>query len=538
MLLLAIALAFAWLFLQRVRRLMRQAHLRKIPGPTPASFISGNLGQLFHPSAEQFQIDISVKLERVIQIKGFLGDIQLLVSDTRAVQHILVKDQHDYDDALVFVQSNELVFGPGLMSTLGGQHRRQRKIVNPAFSTNHLRTLIPIFRDVARQFKIKLLANVTDGHSPGDTSELDILEWMTRLSLELVGQGGLGYSFGTLNDAQNEYTQSLKDVTPILSDLHIYREFLPWVVKIGSAQFRRYVAETIPWKTLHKLLRVTDAMYESSKRIVKEKQDLLLHGDNTVKQDVAEGKDLMSILLRANNNVSEGSRLSDEELIGQTTIIAFAAMDTVSSALCRILQNLALHPSAQDRLRSELKEAINANGDFDYDDLHALPYLDAICRETLRLFPPVPMFFRTTREDVVIPLAEPIHGTDGNLIHEVMIPNDTTVFINALGANRDSSVWGSDAHVWKPERWLEPLPSKTRIPGVYSNIMTFSDGPRSCIGFKFAELEMKVVLVELISSLRFEVSKPVVWRYGMVMSPALEGDPDSKPQLPLRVSAA
>ncbi|TFY68014.1 hypothetical protein EVG20_g3720 [Dentipellis fragilis] len=530
---------------------MKQAHLRKIPGPAPASYVSGNLGQLFHPSAEQFQIDISVELGSVIQVQGFLGpsvskDIQLLVSDSRAVQHILVKDKHAYDDALVFVQYGLfLLICSALLDAVvpqvqraGDQHRRQRKIVNPAFSTKHLRTLTPVFCDVARQFRTKLLANILDSNSHGEPKELDILDWMTRLSLELVGEGGLGYSFGTINDTQNEYTQSLKDVTPILSDLHIFREFLPWVVKVGSAQFRRYVAEIIPWKTLHQLLRVTDAMYESSKRIVEEKQDLLLHGDNIMEQDIAEGKDLMSVLLRANNHASEGSRLSDEEMIAQTTIIAFAAMDTVSSVLCRILQNLALHPSAQDRLRSELNEAINAKGDLDYDDLYALPYLDAICRETLRLYPPVPIFFRTTREDVVMPLAEPIQGTDGNLIHEVMIPNDTTVFINALGANRDPSVWGPDAHMWKPDRWLEPLPSKTRIPGVYSNLLTFSDGPRACIGFKFAELEMKVVLVKLLSSLRFEVSKPVIWRYGMVMSLALEGDPNSKPQLPLRISAA
>lgn len=65
----------------------------------------------------------------------------------------------------------------------------------------------------------------------------------------------------------------------------------------------------------------------------------------------------------------------------------FAGTDTTSNALARILHLLCLHPDAQDRLRAELLEARSQNGgrDFEYDELVSLPYLDAICRETLRL---------------------------------------------------------------------------------------------------------------------------------------------------------
>lgn len=59
-------------------------------------------------------------------------------------------------------------------------------------------------------------------------------------------------------------------------------------------------------------------------------------------------------------------------------------MDTTSAALARILHLLAEHQGIQDQLRLELKNAY-ADGDLDYDRLHALPYLDSICRETLRL---------------------------------------------------------------------------------------------------------------------------------------------------------
>ena len=67
-------------------------------------------------------------------------------------------------------------------------------------------------------------------------------------------------------------------------------------------------------------------------------------------------------------------------------------MDTTSNALSRILQLLALHPDVQQKLRAEITEAQGGdNSDLPYEDLIKLPYLDAVCRETLRLYAPVQM---------------------------------------------------------------------------------------------------------------------------------------------------
>jgi cytochrome P450 len=62
-----------------------------------------------------------------------------------------------------------------------------------------------------------------------------------------------------------------------------------------------------------------------------------------------------------------------------------AATDSTSIVLARVLSILAEHPDVQDKLRQEVTEARKGNNDLDYDDLFSLPYLDAICRETLRL---------------------------------------------------------------------------------------------------------------------------------------------------------
>ena len=72
-----------------------------------------------------------------------------------------------------------------------------------------------------------------------------------------------------------------------------------------------------------------------------------------------------------------------------------AGHDTSSSALARILHQLALNQDVQSRLRDEVTAARKEHGDLEYDILMGLPYLDAVCRETMRLFPPVPQLNRT-----------------------------------------------------------------------------------------------------------------------------------------------
>lgn len=173
-----------------------------------------------------------------------------------------------------------------------------------------------------------------------------------------------------------------------------------------------------------------------------------------------------------------------------------------------------------------------------YDELVTLPFMDAVCRETLRLFPPVPTVTRVTRQDVVLPLSTPVKGLDGREMQSLLIPNNTKVFISILNANRDPTLWGTDASKWKPDRWLSPLPEAlhdAHMPGIYSHLMTFLGGGRACIGFKFSQLEMKVVLSTLVSQFRFSLSdKDIFWQMSGIVTPTVKGSPQ-RTQLPLKV---
>lgn len=177
-------------------------------------------------------------------------------------------------------------------------------------------------------------------------------------------------------------------------------------------------------------------------------------------------------------------------------------------------------------------------GELDYEALGNLSFLEAVCRETLRLYPPVTTVARTALNDIVLPFSRPIKGNDGTYMREVLVPKNTNVIVSILNSNRDPETWGDDALQWKPERWLSPLPQRVvdaEIPGVYSHLMTFIGGGRACIGFKFSELEMKIVLCKLVQTFKFTPTKEIDWTT-QLSSPNVKGSAsDTKWQLPLRV---
>jgi len=74
---------------------------------------------------------------------------------------------------------------------------------------------------------------------------------------------------------------------------------------------------------------------------------------------------------------------------------------------------------------------------------------------------------------MVLPLSKPIKDLDGADIKELLLPKDTIIFASILGSNRNPDLWGRDSYEWRPERWLNPLPSALTdagIPGVYSHL--------------------------------------------------------------------
>ncbi|KAJ3570000.1 hypothetical protein NP233_g4692 [Leucocoprinus birnbaumii] len=546
----------SWVLWKLCKRFVFKSPLDVLAGPPSLSLLSGNIPQLFDFNGWKYHRAVLDKYGRASRITGAFGERLLLTFDPKALHHILVKDQLIYEESTGFITRNEVYFGKGLLATLGDQHRKQRKMMNPLFSIKHMRDMIPLFYEVTERLRTTLKTKV----KPHGSQEIDILQWMSRTALELIGQSGMGYSFDNLVDDQSNhpYSTSMKRFTLLTGGTFGFftNQFVfPNAAKFNFPRVKRFIVNHFPWKKIQDIRKLSDIMHDTSLEIIKMKKDAMNSTDPAIAKEMLEKKDIISVLskvistcsvhqgsdsaakVRANSEADAADRMTDEEVYGQVSTFVLAGMETTSSAMSKILHLLAIHPDVQERLRNEIREA-QKDGQLTYDQLVSLPYLDAVCRETLRVHPPVNFAgIRTVRKDMVLPFSKPVIGADGQEVSEIVVPNGTNIIISLLGSNTNPDIWGDDANEWKPERWLSPLPqtvTDAHMPGIYSHLMTFLGGGRACIGFKFSQLEMKVVLSVLLSTFKFEPSKHhVTWKMTNIVGPYVEDVDPTKPQLPL-----
>lgn len=164
---------------------------------------------------------------------------------------------------------------------------------------------------------------------------------------------------------------------------------------------------------------------------------------------------------------------------------------------------LSTHPEIQAQLRAEIRAAIpslEAAKDPSFDlagTLETLPLLSAVCNETLRLYPTVPV---TTRVAVV-----------DTSIGDTIVPKGTTIWISPWAINRSVHLWGENAGDFVPERWIDSATGKANNHGgVSSNYanLTFLHGPRSCIGEKFAKAELRALMAAFVGSFEMGMADP------------------------------
>ncbi|EPS98029.1 hypothetical protein FOMPIDRAFT_1024830 [Fomitopsis schrenkii] len=197
---------------------------------------------------------------------------------------------------------------------------------------------------------------------------------------------------------------------------------------------------------------------------------------------------------------------------------------------------LAQAQDVQQKLRDELLGV--QTEETTMNELNALPYLDAVVREILRVHAPVRATGRIAAKDNIIPLSIPITDRYGWTHDHYKIDKGTDVTIPIQSLNIEKALWGDDAAEFKPERWQNSPEAVQGIPGVWGNMLTFLGGPRACIGYRFVLVEMKAFLFTLIREFVFELAIPaedIIKKSAIVQRPYIKGKVDQGSQLPLPV---
>ncbi|KAL8281069.1 hypothetical protein RQP46_006427 [Phenoliferia psychrophenolica] len=494
----------AWLFYKLVLG-PHFSPLRDIPGPPSASLLYGNLERIIleEPGVPHREWQRKYGQGGVVRYRGFFGEDRLFFTDQAALNHILLS--HAYEMP------------------------KPSEIMTPAFSPSALRDLTPSFFEMSYKLRDawsdliatdkidekafsspEKLRAYKEARTDGGQIVIEVMTWMSRITLDIIGLAGFGYEFNALDGQKNVLGDAFSGMmsssvsTPSVSGLVIQR-FLGQIITAFP-----FILNYVPNERI-KAVRVGFATIDTeSRKIVEQK-----------KKDVAAagltggGKDLITLLLKA-NGADAKDQMSDAELQGQMTTFLLAGHETTSTSLTWTLWKLACHPEVQTKLRAELRAARQkakeqGREELGSDELSSLEYLDAVC-------------VRPTEHCISVRAGQPL-------------------FISISAPNFNKAVFGEDADLFRPERWIEgKVGEKTQGVGVYSQILSFLAGPRACIGYKFSLLEMKAILSVLVDEFEFAEREPglaFTRRSAIVTRPLVVGEEKSIGYaMPLRVKLA
>ncbi|KAN0094981.1 Cytochrome P450 [Tylopilus felleus] len=505
--------------------------IRHLHGPKGTSWIYGNLQEIFVAENSVLHEEWVKQYGNTLRYKGLFNSNRLFTMDLRAINHVLTHSS-DYQKPFQARYNLSQLFGEGILFVEGAQHRQQRRIMNPAFGPAQIRALTYIFFAKAVQLRDVLSSEIAK--NPAGTANgtrIDVVSWLNKTTLDVIGLAGFNYSFDALNadDKPNELNKALATMFgagQTMSIFPILQARFPPLRLLPTDRARKTAIAR------HTMARVGNTLLSNAK--------IAARASSTEKGEIEKNslgsRDLLSLLVKANmaTDIPESQKLSDEDVLAQVPTFLLAGHETTSSATTWALYAMSNAPEIQTKLREEL---ISVETDTpSMDELMALPYLDAVVRETLRVYSPVGSTQRVVIKDDVIPVEKPYTDRYGIVHNSISVRKGDPIFISILAINRSQELWGPDALEFKPERWENIPEAASQIPGVWGNQLTFLGGPRACIGYRFSLVEMKALLFTLVRAFEFELAVPaseIGKRSVIVQRPVLLSDPDRKAQLPM-----
>ncbi|KAK9855658.1 hypothetical protein MYU51_002293 [Penicillium brevicompactum] len=176
-------------------------------------------------------------------------------------------------------------------------------------------------------------------------------------------------------------------------------------------------------------------------------------------------------------------------LRAQLVNMLLAGRDTTACLLSWTFFLLAQHARVLVKLKAEISSVVGSRTEINQNDIHKMTYLAKILKETLRLYPSVPVNTRTARRTTFLPTGGGSEGTS-----PVLIRKGENVAFCVYSMHRRKDLYGEDAEDFRPERWDEDLPEYTKKWG----FLPFSGGPRICIGQEFALMEASYTTARIL----------------------------------------
>jgi cytochrome P450 len=381
------------------------------------------------------------------------GEHLFLISDPRVVRDILVTDQRFFMKGRGLDRAKRLL-GEGLLTSEGAAHVRQRRLMQPAFHRDRIASYATVMTDYAGRIR----DSWTDGH------EIDASQEMARLTLGIVGK--------TLFDADVE--AQAKNVGRALAA--VMESF--WMIMLPFPD----LLERLPIPALRRSREARETLDAIIYRMIAERR-----------KSPSDRGDLLSMLLMAQDEEAGGRGMTDVQVRDEAMTIFLAGHETTANALAWTWYLLSQTPEVEARLHEEIDRVLGGRIPT-IADIPALPYVEKVVTESMRLYPPAWIIGRRALEEY------PVRG-------DYVIPARGIIVMSSYLMQRDPRNF-PDPEKFLPDRWTPEFKAQLQPFAYYP----FGGGARRCIGESFAWMELVLVLSTLAQrwKLRLVPGHPVV----------------------------
>lgn len=464
--------------------------LQRYPGPALASYT--NWWRFFENLRRRSQhtyIELHRKYGEVVRV----GPNVLSFANPAAIKDIYGLNK-GYTKSDFYPVQQAVAKGKRLESMFSTKneayHARYRRCVNHAFAMSSLVSYEPLVDST-----IKVFLSQTEKLFSNTGAMCNFSRWLQFYAFDVIGEITWSKRLG--------FVERNEDVDGIVEFLG---KFLAYCAPIGQMPWLDLLFEKNPLILFlqrigfnKSVFPVTKFAQEQSANRAAEMNQIKEKGLESL-QKAAQGKpnkgvDLLSKFTQAERDHPDF--MNDQRVLTSCVSMIFAGSETTAISLSAVFYFLLQNPAAYRKLMAELDSAVQ-NGDIDLKEgdgimswatSQKLPYLDAVVQETFRLYPAAGLLL----ERVVPPQGAEIAGE--------RIPGGTIVGCNAWVLHRRPEIFGEDADVYRPERWLEASPAQ--LTKMKSTMFQFGAGARTCLGKNISLLEMYKLVPSFL--LRFEI---------------------------------
>ncbi|KAB8106510.1 hypothetical protein EE612_040883 [Oryza sativa] len=464
----------------RPRAITRRLRAQGVGGPG-YRFFSGNLGEIrrlrdegagvvLDVSSHDFVPIVQPHFRKWIPLYGktfmywFGARPTICLADVSMVRQVLSDRTGMYPKNVSNPYFARLL-GKGLVLTDGDEWKRHRKVVHPAFNMDKLKMMTVTMSDCAQSMISEWESELG---TKGDIVEIELSRQFEELTADVISHTAFGSSY-----------KEGKQVFLAQRELQFlaFSTFLS--IQIPGSSY-------LPTKKNLKIWSVDKKVRSMLTDIIKSRLN---------NKDVAGyGNDLLGLMLEAcaPEHGESQPQLSMDEIIAECKTFFFAGHDTTSHLLTWTMFLLSTHPEWQEKLREEV--ATECDGKVPTGDmLNKLKLVNMFLLETLRLYGPVAFIQRRVNAELEL--------------GGITVPEGTVLSIPIATIHRDKEVWGEDADIFKPERFENGVSKAGKYPNA---LLSFSSGPRACIGQNFAMIEAKAVIAMILQRFSFTLSPKYV----------------------------